>query len=406
MRSAITRLTDRGGQLVRFFRPSEGQDNGWTLRLDGWLLFSCLCLVLLGWLMVSSASVAQAEVWTGSAHYFAVRQGFFILLAIAVALLVSRFPLSWIRFQGHWFLMLAFLLLLAVLLVGREVNGSTRWLSLGPLNLQTSEMAKICLLIYLAGYLVRHLQSVRETFGGFFKPLFLVVLYGGLLIAQPDYGALVVVMAAVMGMVFLAGVRFSHFLLVLVLAVGALALIAISEPYRMQRLVSFTDPWARQFDSGYQLTQALIAYGRGEWTGLGLGNSVQKLFYLPEAHTDFIFSILAEELGLLGALVTLGLFALMIVRVFLIGRRSERVQHFYAAYLCYGLGVIFAVQVLINLGVNTGLLPTKGLTLPLMSYGGSSLLANGIILGLIFRADQETRILEAVKARANGKEAN
>lgn len=393
MRAALSRLSQLYHQLLALSRQLAADTQTVKSPLDTWLLFSAVALLLLGWVMVSSASVAIAEAWTGSPQYFAWRQSAFIFIALVATILVACIPLSVSRFNGHWFLMLAFLLLVVVLVIGREVNGSTRWISLGPFNLQTSEIAKICLLIYMAGYLVRHLQSVRETFGGFIKPLILVVLYGGLLIAQPDYGALVVVMAAVMGMVFLAGVRFSHFFLVLILAVAALALIAVIEPYRMQRLISFTDPWSRQFDSGYQLTQALIAFGRGQWTGLGLGNSVQKLFYLPEAHTDFIFSILAEELGLLGALATLGLFALMIARIFVIARKSEEVGHFYAAYLCYGLGVIFAVQILINLGVNTGLLPTKGLTLPLISYGGSSLLASGIMLGLVFRADWETRKL-------------
>ncbi len=362
-----------------------------TAHFDGWLLLSCLALLLLGWVMVSSSSVAIAEAWTGRSHFFAVRQGFFIGLALVVAFLVSCVPLSVSRFNGHWFLFLAFFLLAVVLLVGREVNGSTRWLSLGPFNLQTSELAKIFLLIYVSGYLVRHLQDVRQNLLGFMKPLVLVVIYGSLLIAQPDYGSLVVVMAAVMGMVFLAGVRVSHFILVMVVASVGLLLIAYMEPYRIQRLTSFTDPWARQFDSGYQLTQALIAFGRGQWTGLGLGNSVQKLFYLPEAHTDFIFSILAEELGLLGALATLALFSLMVVRIFLIGQRSEAQGQLYAAYLCYGLGVIFAFQLMVNLGVNMGLLPTKGLTLPLISYGGSSLLASGMMLGLVFRADREAR---------------
>jgi len=391
VRPAFTRLTARLATWRDLPEWLKLGHQAWTRKLDGWLLFSSLSLMLFGWIMVSSASVAIAEAWTGSAQYFAWRQSAFMLLSVVAALVVSQVPLSWSRFNGHWFLAVAFLLLVAVLIIGREVNGSTRWISLGPFNLQASEIAKICLLVYMSGYLVRHLQSVRETFTGFFKPLFLVVLYGGLLIAQPDYGALVVVMAAVMGMVFLAGVKLTHFILVLILAIVGLALIAVVEPYRMQRLISFTDPWAQQFDSGYQLTQALIAFGRGQWTGLGLGNSVQKLFYLPEAHTDFIFSILAEELGLVGALVTLSLFALMIVRIFRVGRKSEQVKHFYAAYLCYGVGVIFAVQVLINLGVNTGLLPTKGLTLPLISYGGSSLLASGIMLGLVFRADYESR---------------
>lgn len=362
-----------------------------TRYLDGWLLFSSLFLLALGWLMVSSASVAVAEFLSNNPQHYAIRQGVFAVLSLLIVFLVSQVPLALIQKQGPLFLLFAFLLLSLVLLIGREINGSTRWISFGFFNLQTSEVAKICLVIYMASYLTRHIQQVRNTFTGFIKPLLLVLVYGGLLIFQPDYGSLVVAMAAVMGMFFLAGVQLKHFLLVLLTAVVGLAFIAIMEPYRVERLTSFTDPWSHQFNSGYQLTQALIAFGRGHWVGLGLGNSVQKLFYLPEAHTDFIFSILAEELGLIGGLLTIALFVVLISRIFLIGRQCEVIGHFFSAYLCYGLGVIFATQVLVNLGVNTGLLPTKGLTLPLISYGGSSLIASGVMLGLIFRADYERR---------------
>ncbi|HKM15450.1 MAG TPA: putative lipid II flippase FtsW [Marinospirillum sp.] len=362
-----------------------------TRYLDGWLLFSSLFLLALGWLMVSSASVAVAEFLSNNPQHYAIRQGIFAVLSLFIVFLVSQVPLALIQKQGPLFLLFAFLLLSLVLLIGREINGSTRWISFGFFNLQTSEVAKICLVIYMASYLTRHIQQVRNTFTGFIKPLLLVLVYGSLLIFQPDYGSLVVAMTAIMGMVFLAGVQLKHFLFVLLTAVVGLAFIAIMEPYRVERLTSFTDPWSHQFNSGYQLTQALIAFGRGHWAGLGLGNSVQKLFYLPEAHTDFIFSILAEELGLIGGLLTIALFVVLISRIFLIGRKCEVIGHFFSAYLCYGLGVIFTTQVLVNLGVNTGLLPTKGLTLPLISYGGSSLIASGIMLGLIFRADYERR---------------
>jgi len=366
-----------------------------TRLLDGWLLLSSLTLLTLGWLMVSSASVAVAEFWTGNPQHFAIRQGVFAVLSLLAALVVSQVSLGFSQKNGHWFLLLAFLLLSLVLFIGREVNGSTRWINLGLFNLQTSEIAKICLTIYMAGYLTRHLQDVRETLSGFIKPLLLMLGYGGLLIFQPDFGSLVVMMAAVMGMVFLAGVQFRHFFLVLIVALAGLVFIAIMEPYRVQRLTTFTDPWSHQFNSGYQLTQALIAFGRGHWIGLGLGNSVQKLFYLPEAHTDFIFSIIAEELGLLGGLFTLSLFTLFISRIFLIARKCELIGQFFSAYLCYGIGVIFATQILVNLGVNMGLLPTKGLTLPFISYGGSSLISSGIMLGLVFRADYERRKSQA-----------
>lgn len=368
--------------------------------LDGWLLFSSFTLLILGWLMVSSASVAVAEFMSNNVQHYAIRQGIFAALGILIAFFVSQMPLAFIQKNGLVFLSLAFILLGSVLLIGREINGSTRWINFGFFNLQTSEVAKICLVIYMASYLTRYIQNVRETFTGFLKPLLLVLVYGSLLIFQPDYGSLVVVMAAVMGMVFLAGVKLRYFFLVLCTALVGLAFIAIMEPYRVERLTSFTDPWSHQFNSGYQLTQALIAFGRGHWVGLGLGNSVQKLFYLPEAHTDFIFSILAEELGLIGGLLTLALFVLFISRIFLIGRKCEVIGHYFSAYLCYGLGVIFATQVLVNIGVNTGLLPTKGLTLPLISYGGSSLMASGIMLGLIFRADYERR-QQTLKEQAN-----
>ncbi|WP_027849499.1 putative lipid II flippase FtsW [Marinospirillum minutulum] len=366
-----------------------------THLFDGWLVFSSLALLTLGWLMVSSASVAVAEFWTGNPQHFAIRQGVFAVLALFAVFVVSQISMAFSQKNGHWFLLLAFILLGLVLLIGREVNGSTRWINLGLFNLQTSEIAKICLAIYMAGYLMRHLRHVRETLTGFVKPLALMFAYGGLLIFQPDFGSLVVVMAAVMGMVFLAGVQFKHFFLVLLIALAGLAFLAILEPYRVQRLTTFTDPWSHQFNSGYQLTQALIAFGRGHWVGLGLGNSVQKLFYLPEAHTDFIFSIIAEELGLIGGLFTLGLFVLFISRIFLIARKCELLGQFFSAYLCYGLGIIFATQILVNLGVNMGVLPTKGLTLPFISYGGSSLISSGIMLGLIFRADYERRKLLA-----------
>jgi len=373
-----------------------------TRFIDGWLVVSSLALLILGWLMVSSASVAVAEFWTGNPQHFAIRQGVFAVLGLLAAFIVSQIPMAFSQTTSRWFLLLAFILLSLVFVIGREVNGSTRWINLGLFNLQTSEIAKICLTIYMASYLTRHLQDVRETLTGFIKPLFLVLAYGGLLIIQPDFGSLVVVMAAVLGMVFLAGVQFKHFILVLFVALAGLVLIAIMEPYRVARLTTFTDPWSHQYNSGYQLTQALIAFGRGHWVGLGLGNSVQKLFYLPEAHTDFIFSIIAEELGLIGGLFTLGLFTLFISRIFLIARQCELMGQFFSAYLCYGLGIIFATQILVNLGVNMGVLPTKGLTLPLISYGGSSLISSGIMLGLIFRADYEIRKL-VVQEQDNGK---
>jgi cell division protein FtsW len=212
-----------------------------------------------------------------------------------------------------------------------------------------------------------------------------------LLLLEPDFGAVVVIMGASLGMMFLGGVRLFQFLLLIAVSLGAVILMALASPYRMQRLITFADPWADQFNTGYQLTQSLIAFGRGEWLGVGLGNSVQKLFYLPEAHTDFVFAIVAEELGMLGAMAVLALFAFLVARIFIIARRAETRQQGFSAYLAYGIGLIFAGQVFINVGVNAGLLPTKGLTLPFLSYGGSSLVINCLMIAVLLRIDYEQR---------------
>jgi cell division protein FtsW len=247
------------------------------------------------------------------------------------------------------------------------------------------------MVIYLAGYLVRREEEVRTRFSGFLKPGLLLGLVGVLLLLEPDFGAVAVLSATVLGMLFLGGVRLWQFALVVLLAVGALAAVAVSSPYRLERLTTFLDPWADPFNSGFQLTQALIAFGRGEWLGVGLGAGVQKLFYLPEAHTDFLFAVLAEELGLVGALGVLGLFTLLVGRAFAIGSRALQAGRRYPAYLALGLGLWIALQVIISVGVNTGLLPTKGLTLPLMSYGGSSLVTNCLAIALLLRVDHELR---------------
>ncbi|MDX1465126.1 MAG: putative lipid II flippase FtsW [Halomonas sp.] len=360
---------------------------------DGWLVLAALSLLLIGWVMVTSASSEVASSLTGNAWYFSLRHGTFLLAALAAGALALRVPLAWWKANGPLLLLVGLALLALVLLVGREVNGSRRWLSLPgvPFNLQASEVAKFCLIIYLAGYLERFLPQVRREWGAFLRPLVVMAVVAGLLILEPDYGAVVVMTGAVMGMLLMAGAPWGRFL-VLLLLVGALgALAAVAEPYRMARLTSFADPWADQFASGYQLTQALIAFGRGHWLGMGLGNSVQKLFYLPEAHTDFVFAVLAEELGLVGAIAVVGLFALLIWRAMAVGRRAELAGLAFAAYVSYGFALVLGAQAFINIAVSTGMLPTKGLTLPLLSYGGSSLVVSSVMVALLLRADIETR---------------
>ncbi|MGM0638642.1 MAG: peptidoglycan glycosyltransferase FtsW, partial [Pseudomonadota bacterium] len=251
--------------------------------------------------------------------------------------------------------------------------------------------AKLCLIVYMAGYLERFLPQVRRQWGAFLRPLVVLAVIGVLLILEPDYGAVVVMTACVMGMLLMAGAPWGRFLLLALLVAAGGALLAVAEPYRLARLISFVDPWADQFASGYQLTQALIAFGRGSWLGMGLGNSVQKLFYLPEAHTDFVFAVLAEELGLFGAVGIVGLFALLIWRAMAVGRRAELARQPFAAYLSYGIALVVGAQAFINIAVSSGMLPTKGLTLPLLSYGGSSLLVSAVMMALLLRADIETR---------------
>lgn len=364
-----------------------------TRRLDGWLLFSALFLIFLGWLMVTSASMEVAGSRYGNPFFFSLRHGIYLLMGLGIGLCVMLVPMRWWYDNSFALLLVAFILLILVLIpgVGREVNGSSRWIPLGLVNLQASELAKLFMVIYLAGYLVRRLDEVREQWSGFIKPLAVMVFMGLLLIMEPDYGATVVILGSMLGMLFLSGVGMKRFLLLMVSTICMAVMIALLQPYRMKRLVTYFDPWAAQFDSGYQLTQALIAFGRGGWTGLGLGNSVQKLFYLPEAHTDFVFAILAEELGLIGALISLFIYGLLIYRMISIARRAGKVGLLFHCYTGFGLALVIAAQTFINIGVNTGLLPTKGLTLPFMSYGGSSLLISCVMVAMCLRIDQETR---------------
>lgn len=365
---------------------------------DAWLVLASLAILAIGWVMVTSASTEIAAALTGNPFYYSVRHAAYIGIALVIAMVAIRFPLSWWHANGPWLLLLGFFLLVLVLVVGTEVNGSKRWIPLGPINIQASEVTKLFLIVYTAGYLERFLPGVRRRWWEFVKPLTIMLPLGGLLILEPDYGALVVMTACVMGMLLLAGAPLMRFILLMIAVVALGGYVAVAEPYRLERITSFANPWADMYDSGYQLTQALIAFGRGHWFGLGLGDSVQKLFYLPEAHTDFVFAVLAEELGLVGAITVIGLFALLVYRALLIGRRAELARLPFAAYLSYGIALVLGAQAFINIAVSTGLLPTKGLTLPLLSYGGSSLVVSCVMVALLLRVDIETRRLRPVKA--------
>jgi cell division protein FtsW len=362
-------------------------------KIDLPLLMSALILLGLGLVMVASSSISIAERQLSEPLYYFWRQLSYSVIGLISAVIVFKIPLDFLRKVGPILIVISMFLLMIVLIpgVGKEVNGSMRWLNLGIISLQVSEFVKLAVVIYLAGYLVRHNEEVRTNLSGFLRPLALIFIVSLLLILEPDFGAVAVIAMTAMGMLWLGGASFFQFIFLMLTMVAVLSLVAISSPYRMERLTTFLNPWADPFNSGFQLTQALIAFGRGEWFGVGLGASVQKLFYLPEAHTDFVFAVLAEELGLFSVMIVIVLFCFIVIRALMIGRRAEKRERPFTAFLAYGLAIWLGLQAFINVGVNMGVLPTKGLTLPLMSYGGSSLIIMCTVIAMLLRADYETR---------------
>jgi cell division protein FtsW len=365
-----------------------------SFSMDPMLLVVAIALLLVGLIAVTSASIEYADWHYQTPWYHSMRHLVYISIALTSAYGVYRLPWElWLNTGWVWlFLSLALLILVLIPGVGREVNGSQRWLPLGPFTLQPSEFAKLALVVYLAGYLVRKQHEIRHEWMGFLKPMAVLFSVTLLLMVEPDFGATVIAVGAAFGMMFLAGVKLRHFLLVLASSIAALLVLVVSEPYRVKRITAYTDPWADPFDTGFQLTQSLIAFGRGEWFGVGLGNSIQKLFYLPEAHTDFVFSIWAEETGFLGAVFVMALYGLLIGRMMWVGRKAAQLGNLFGAYICYGVALIFSGQAFVNMGVSSGLLPTKGLTLPLISYGGSSLIACCWMLAFVLRTERDCRV--------------
>ncbi|HVV69888.1 MAG TPA: putative lipid II flippase FtsW [Gammaproteobacteria bacterium] len=363
-----------------------------AIHYDPWMLISSLSLLGLGLLMVASSSIVISDRAFNYPFYYLIRQTIYLMLGLSLAVLITRIPMAfWQKISGYLILFSFFLLLLVLMPgIGREVNGSMRWIIIGPLSLQVSEFVKLGTITFIAGYLVRRQDEVQTRVRGFIKPLLILAGIALLLLQEPDFGATVVITATVFGMLFIAGARLWQFIFLLVMAICALGVLAISVPYRLLRLTTFLHPWSNPFDTGYQLTQSLIAFGRGGVFGVGLGNSVQKLFYLPEAHTDFLFAVIGEELGLVGQLAVVMLFTIFVVRSLLVSYRAYRNGHLFSAYLGAGLSLCMGLQAMINIGVNLGLLPTKGLTLPLMSYGGTSLLVNCLVLGILFRLAYES----------------
>ena len=363
------------------------------LHYDVPFILAVAAVAALGLVMVASASTAIAARVYGDPLAYFWRQSAHLALAAGAAAFATRIPVRLWERAGPALMLAAVALLVLVLIpgIGREVNGSTRWIGFGAFNVQPSELAKLFVVVWLAGYLVRRAEEVRATRSGFLKPLVVLVVVSLLLLLEPDHGATAVLCATALGMLFLAGVPVVRFALWAGAAAALMAAVALTKPYVIERLISFLDPWADPYASGYQLTQALIAIGRGGWLGVGLGEGVQKLFYLPEAHTDFLFSVVAEELGLAGTLTIVGLYTFIVLRALSIGRCAEAAGARFAAYVAYGIGLLLGLHAFVNVGVNIGLLPTKGLTLPLMSYGGSSLVVSGASIGILLRIDHERR---------------
>ena len=358
---------------------------------------SLVALLLgIGLVMVYSSSIAIAEAghYTGNLPaYFLIRHGVFVFVGVMAGFICFQFPTRlWQQAAPHLF-MLGVLLLLVVLIpgIGKEVNGSQRWLSLGIFNLQPSELMKLLVMLYAADYTVRKAALMHSFRKGFLPMLMVMLLVGGLLLREPDFGAFVVITVIAMGVLFLGGMNWKLFAALIMLLIIGFVLLIWSSPYRLQRVMGFMDPWSDPFGKGYQLSHALIAFGRGEWFGVGLGASVEKLFYLPEAHTDFLLAVIAEELGLAGVIAVIALFALLTWRAFAIGNQAARLERYFSALVAQCVGLWIGAQAAINMGVNMGVLPTKGLTLPLLSFGGSGIVANCCALAILLRVDYENR---------------
>jgi len=367
-------------------------------EVDQSLIWSTLLLLAFGFVMVYSASLAIAEMDKGTGFrggYFMLRHGIYLALALGAGFVIFRIPMNvWQQLAPYLFIAGAVSLMLVLIPgIGREVNGSRRWFSLGFATVQPSEFMKLFCVLYAADYTVRKAAFMSSFKRGFLPMLTVMLVVGALLLREPDFGALVVITSIAMTIIFLGGMNWRLFAgLIVFLVLGFIALI-VSSPYRMQRVLGFMDPWSDPYGKGYQLSHALIAFGRGEWFGVGLGASVEKLFYLPEAHTDFLLAVIAEELGFVGVLVVIILFALLVLRAFIVGRQAATLERYFSSLVAQGIGVWLAVQAVINMGVNMGLLPTKGLTLPLLSFGGSALVANCLAITLLLRIDCENRHL-------------
>ncbi|BET97941.1 cell division protein FtsW [Xenorhabdus taiwanensis] len=366
-----------------------------TVMYDRTLVWMILGLAVIGFVMVTSASMPVGQRLAQDPFIFARRDAIYLSLCFFLSLITLRIPMDfWLRYSNVM-LLVTIMMLVVVLFVGSSVNGASRWVAIGPLRIQPAELSKLSLFCYLSSYLVRKVEEVRNNFWGFCKPMSVMVALAILLLAQPDLGTVVVLFVTTLALLFLAGAKLWQFLAIIGCGIFAVCVLIVAEPYRIRRVTSFLNPWEDPFGSGYQLTQSLMAFGRGNFFGQGLGNSVQKLEYLPEAHTDFIFSILAEELGYFGVVLVLAMVFFVAFRAMMIGRRALQLNQRFSGFLACAIGIWFSFQAFINVGAAAGMLPTKGLTLPLVSYGGSSLIVMSTAIVLLLRIDYEVRLAKA-----------
>jgi len=369
-----------------------------STEIDPLLLWPAVALLLIGLVMVYSASIAIAEGSAFTGHqpaFFLVRHTIFMLVGLIAALIAFQMPLRFWQQLAPWLFLGGVILLILVLIpgIGKVVNGSQRWIGIGPINLQPSELMKLFAVLYAADYTTRKLADMDSFRHGFVPLAMVMIIVAALLLREPDFGAFVVIVGISMGILFLGGMNGRLFAFLIVALAVAFVILIVSSPYRWERIISYMDPWRDAFGKGYQLSHALIAFGRGEWFGVGLGASVEKLFYLPEAHTDFLLAVIGEELGFVGVMTVIGLFGVLTWRCFMVGRQALLLDRLYSGLVAQGIGIWIGFQSFINMGVNMGLLPTKGLTLPLMSFGGSSLVANCLAIAVLLRIDYENRRL-------------
>jgi cell division protein FtsW len=376
--------------------------------VDTILMVVSLFLLLFGFVMVASASLHLGDKLANDSFYFPRHQLIHIFLGLLVGCVAASVRLETWRNISMQLFFVGLLLLMLVLIpgIGKVVNGSSRWINLLGIRIQVSEVFKLIAVIYMASFIDRHINIVRSSIQGMIRPFMLLGVAALLLLKEPDFGATAVIMAVALGMLFLAGASLWQFGALIAAFAGAAVVLIMTAEYRLRRVLSFLDPWDDPLNSDFQLSQALIAFGRGEWSGVGLGSSIQKMFYLPEAHTDFLFSVIGEELGLVGTTTVILLFMVLVWRAFVIGQMAESNSTRFAAFLAYGIGIWFGLQAFINMGVNMGLLPTKGLTLPLMSYGGGSIMVMCAALAVLFRVRSEAIAAVTAKPRVRSSWSN